>query len=514
MENEQNRSTGPQDWVRTVIEQGRYFNKEFAITGYRRADNQGGTDLYPACVIEDRLREAHSRLRTAFPMVNVQRRHVKMPEWDPSDADLPVGYAYADAPERLATTSASIVMVPKIQPKTAELSFGFNGNKLPSLRDRLKDVSFCGIAGNLGYFMTEGLINDKFRWSHNTRYPDFPLPTLLSYLGFHLFRDPDSGDAFGSFPGAHPAAIGKRTDGVVEIIPQLEIDGYCVTLAGQRFVISATNDASSTDKVVLFTPGFRSADASANRDRWQVFAPETPIADRINLFVANEGNGSVPVERVVKVWEGRAPLPSFGSVMSFDRRFFKSLFADTEIPQLIDQEIQIEPMGGTDLGGYSEVMGGFVPAVIGGQHVLCVETTEELKHQLQRCGNALSPIAECGRESRNFHPRVREPAGVFAETSDHVGWILFDGRHELSIGASVADVARMLKLFDDDGLCGEKIQHAVFVDGGSAMKAYHIASDGVNVDLSLLNRVAAGARNGPGNDPDGLNLYALLQLGL
>jgi hypothetical protein len=152
--------------------------------------------------------------------------------------------------------------------------------------------------------------------------------------------------------------------------------------------------------------------------------------------------------------------------------------------------------------------------VISGQHILCVETSEELKLQLQRYGNALSPIPECGRESRNFDPRIREPAGVFAETQSHVGWILFDGRHELSIGASVADVARMLKLFDDDGLYGEKIQHAVFVDGGSAMKAYHIASDGANVDLSLLNRVAAGARNGPGYDPDGLNLYALLQLGL
>jgi hypothetical protein len=109
---------------------------------------------------------------------------------------------------------------------------------------------------------------------------------------------------------------------------------------------------------------------------------------------------------------------------------------------------------------------------------------------------------------------IREPAGVLLQTEDHLGWVLFDGRHELSIGANVVDVARILKLLEADGtLCGQ-VKQAVFVDGGSAMKVYAVESNGTTITLDLLNRVAAGSRNGPGVDPDGLNLHTLLKLGL
>ena len=69
----------PGDWARTNIEKGRYFNREHAITGYRRSDGEGGTVLHPACVVEDELSQALSRLRAAFPQVKVARLHVKMP---------------------------------------------------------------------------------------------------------------------------------------------------------------------------------------------------------------------------------------------------------------------------------------------------------------------------------------------------------------------------------------------------------------------------------------------------
>lgn len=91
---------------------------------------------------------------------------------------------------------------------------------------------------------------------------------------------------------------------------------------------------------------------------------------------------------------------------------------------------------------------------------------------------------------------------------------MFDGRHELSIGAGVVDAARILKTLEDDGALDGKVRQAVFIDGGSAMKVYAVESDGATATLDLLNRVAAGSRNGPGTDPDGLNLYTLLKLGL
>ncbi len=46
------------------------------------------------------------------------------------------------------------------------------------------------------------------------------------------------------------------------------------------------------------------------------------------------------------------------------------------------------------------------------------------------------------------------------------------------------------------------------------MKAYIIKSDDETVTLYPLNRVAAGLRNVPGFDYDGLNLYTLLALSL
>ena len=138
---------------------------------------------------------------------------------------------------------------------------------------------------------------------------------------------------------------------------------------------------------------------------------------------------------------------------------------------------------------------------------------EQVRQSLHAYGNATSSIAECGKESRNCDPRIREPAGMLVQTHDRIGWVLFDGRHELSIGASVVDAAKMLKLLADDGAFGGPVEQAVFVDGGSAMKIYAVESDGEHVRLDILNRVAAGSRNGPGNDPDGLNLYTLLKLG-
>jgi hypothetical protein len=84
----------------------------------------------------------------------------------------------------------------------------------------------------------------------------------------------------------------------------------------------------------------------------------------------------------------------------------------------------------------------------------------------------------------------------------------------LSIGAGVVDVAAILVKLEAEGVFRGQIHQAVFIDGGSAMKAYHVRRDGGDIRLELLNRVAAGSRNGPGADPEGLNLYTLLNLDL
>ena len=235
------RSMDPQDWMGVHIERGRYFNTEGAITGYQRIDGQGGTPLHPACVFEDRLRETHKELRQAYPGVHVSRYHVRMPYWDRNDPFLPQNYPLVAAPQRLTTTSITVVTVPQQQIKEAKMGFFFDGATLPTLRERLTGVPFRGLAGNLGYFMTPGLIQTKFPWSHNIRYPEFPLTPIRSYIGFHLFRDEASGQVYGSFQGAHPAAVGITHDKRVEIIPRLEITEYRVTLWGETFNVAFKN---------------------------------------------------------------------------------------------------------------------------------------------------------------------------------------------------------------------------------------------------------------------------------
>jgi hypothetical protein len=526
----------PSHWTEATIAQHRYFNREGPITGYERVGGQGEKPLHPARVFdfEDGLRETHRRFREAYPGVIASRYHVKMPYWDPQKGDrtLPRHYAFVEAPQRLTTTSVTVVMVPNHirrsagephGPNGASMGFYFDGDELSSLRERLErergeGIRFEGLGGNLGYYMTETLIaRGRLPWSHNHRYPEeFHLSPIKSYIGFHLFEDAVSGAVHGSFQGAHPAAVSIRRDGRAEIIPRLHIAGYRVTLWGRTFDVDAIDVPEPWGRgVVLFTPGLSTPEVQGHRADWATYAPLIPSADdRVNVFIANEGNGAVPVERVVKVWAGPAPLPSFGAVLSFDRGYFERCFGDTAALAHLDSRLRIVPYGDTDFDRYAQMMGGLVPVVVDGEHVYCVETVDRVIHHLSHFGDATSPIAESGRETRNFDPYIREPAGVLVQTADRIGWVLFDGRYELSIGASVVDVAVILKALQEMGALGGEVRNGVFIDGGSAMKAYAIKCDAAGIRLDLLNRVAAGSRNGPGADPDGLNLYTLLRLSL
>ena len=523
------------DWTTEVIGSGRYSNAA-PLSGFQRRDGPRGSPLNPAAARGDFERElagTFQAFKDAVPAVLAERRTVTMPYWPGQELPRPADYCFAAAPEPLTTTSISIVLAPNDPALAAEMGFFFQDRRLPLLRDRMAGQRFQGLVGNLGYYMTGALIEGK-SWAHNTRFPEFPLPRLPSYLGYHLFRDRDSGQALGSFEGAHPAAVGVRLDGSVQILPGLEIDRYQVTFLGPERVgleIDAISEARPGAGVTLYTPGFQgtkeiqghmvAAEDSAGRDAgWQSCSPLLPVVaggEWVHVFVANQGNGRVPVEKVAAVWEGSAPIPSFGAVLSFRKERFESLFESVERfeSDYVGSRVQIVPLeAGFDAGAFAQVMGGFVPVVVDGQHGLgAASSVREVMQVLGRYGATL-PLAQCGRETLNFDPRAREPAGLLVQTESRIGWILFDGRHELSVGASVVDVAALLKKLETEGLLRGKVQQAILIDGGSAMKAYRVRSDEDAVDLELLNRVAAGSRNRPGADPEGLNLYDTLKLDL
>ena len=317
-----------------------------------------------------------------------------------------------------------------------------------------------------------------------------------------------------TFQGAHPAAVGIKQSGEIKIISRLEIDHYRVTLGGKTFLVRSINSPDASADVVAFTPQMPIPAGNPGIRDWQTYAPEIPVSDRLNIFIANQGRGKTPIETVIDIWQDRAPLPSYGAVLSFDRIFFARHFGDSAIQHLRGQAVAIEPIGDTDFDAYRQIMGGLVPVVANEKHLYLATVRGQIERNLHLHGNAASPLGRCARESDNFDIFVREPTGVFLETRDKIGWILFDGRHELSIGASVFDVAHVLAMLQHKGVFAQPIQNALLIDGGSGMKVYTARCDGQSVRLAALNRIAAGARNGPGEDRDGLNLYSAIDIGL
>ncbi|MBN1811940.1 MAG: hypothetical protein JXA14_08905 [Anaerolineae bacterium] len=523
----------PSDWQPEPIRPGQYFN-EHPLCGFSRVDGLSGNPLHPALPGDDfeaRLRRSFATLKRAYPDVHVARHTVQMPYYDGLELPSLDDYAFVDAPRALTTTSITVLLprqllprqlLPQVPGKRATLGYYFDGETLLSLRTRIQQHPFSGVAGNMGYYMTRDLIENKV-WAHNRRFPRFPLPPVRAYLGFHWQAENGSG-CRGTFQGSRPAAVGVRHDDSIDILPRLDIDRYEVHLAGRTIDVSALDAPQAVDSdVVLFTPALHTPEIDtliAETERsggqstaWQRFAPTIPLADaehRVHLFVANQGNGQWPQDHVVAVWRGPAPLPSFGAVLSFKAGFYDALFGETD---LIGQPVHVHPGGDTPLSQYRQMLGGLAPAVVDGQHIYCVESVAQLMRQVSRCGHANSPLALSGQESRNADPYIREPAGCLVQTAERIGWVFFDGRHELSIGVSIVDAALLLNKLERHGLIdGRPIQQAIFVDGGSAMKAYHVESSGDAVELRILNRVAAGSRNGPGNDPDGLNLYSMLSI--
>ncbi|ERB63455.1 hypothetical protein N779_20625 [Vibrio coralliilyticus OCN008] len=87
----------------------------------------------------------------------------------------------------------------------------------------------------------------------------------------------------------------------------------------------------------------------------------------------------------------------------------------------------------------------------------------------------------------------------------------------MSVGVNIVDVANLvsrLSQSDIDLFDGETIRNAISIDGGSAMKAYAVNVGNGTVSMDILNRVAAGSRNAPGNDTQGLNLYSTVVMEL
>ncbi|UJF17981.1 hypothetical protein L0B53_13215 [Vibrio sp. SS-MA-C1-2] len=506
------------DWQPMVIDAGRYFNPE-AQVGYELKEGKKGNPLFgdSTTAFENELKQQFAILKQQRPELSLKRIHVAMPKVNPQQLPNRFDYQIIEQPEPLTSTSISIIKVNQNLVASSKVRYHFNQDQLVNLNQRLFDEpQYHGLISNLGYFMTKELNCGNHPWSHANRYqnPDFQLPESLSYLGFYAIND-DTGLRSG-FPSAHHSAVAIDKKGNTSIIANLQVDRFKLTINKTSFDIQEINPDFSQLKeidIALFDSNLHVEHSGESID----FAPILPLNNRVNLFIANQGDGDTPQEQVVKIWHGECPLPSFGVILSITKEHYQTLF-DTDLK--IGTHVDVTPFSSTiDFEQYSHIYGGLVPSVINGQPIVVTgenHSAKDAEASLHQIANINSPIAKTAKETNNFDPEIREPAGLLFQTEKSIGYLLFDGRHQMSIGANIVDVSNLVSLLQNernDLLDGEKIINAIVVDGGSAMKSYVVDTIDINnPSMTLLNRVAAGSRNAAGSDHQGLNLYSTLTL--
>ncbi|WP_019614021.1 hypothetical protein [Psychromonas ossibalaenae] len=504
-------------WESFVIQPQTYCNTE-ALNGFQTNQSAKGNPLHPDLQsekdFEQSLEQSFQISQQQLSVLKFKRVHMLMPAVNADRLPGVQDYQPTAHPLPLKSTSVSAVWFDQEDIHRSAIGYHYKNSQLATLKERLAEQKpFKGICGNLGYFMTRELNCGDHIWSHSRRFADqeFQLPEVLSYLGFYFFNKAHGERGSCGFQGVHRGALAVTAAGSVEILPEIEIQAYDLEIGSAALTVDIINpDFNSLDQhdIVLFN----SACQLEHEGALQEFSPMLPVHNRVNLFISSRGDGSQPHEEVIKVWHGRAPLPSFGVVISIKEALFNELFADRKLSGL---RVDVRPYSDNcDFSRYRQILGGLVPAVIDGEPV--VPTGEKLssadaERGLHKAAGTLSPLARTGRESNNFDALIREPAGLIIQTERSIGWLLFDGRHELSIGANIVDSSNLLvrlQELDIDIFDGEKITAALFIDGGSAMKVYALTQSEQGTDMTILNRVAAGGRNGPGNDQQGLNLYS------
>lgn len=519
-----------EQWNPMTIVAGRYFNEE-AVVGYEMKQGPLGNPLHSNTdgEFEHDLNTCFEHVKQQQPSIELKRMHFQMPVMN-SDA-LPAfdEYQPLDAPVSLSSTSISLAWVKQDNVKSSRVGYHFQGNQLADLRDRLaQGKHYKGLVGNLGYFMTKELNVGDHIWSHRRRFPnpDHQLPEMLSYLGFYYFGDKNGNVETAGFQSAHNAGVGITHDGEIHVLPSITCHQYDIRLNGTSFTINSLNpdlEMLAELDIALFDVNY----PMTHQGHPVEFSPMLPLDGRVNLFICNQGDGERPYEEVAKIWNGACPLPSFGVLISLSDDHFKSLFPHGI---KVGDAVHVQPYSKEcNFSHYAQILGGLVPSIVNGKSIVPTGhdvTAAQAEQALNRVANTDAPLARTGKETNNFDALIREPSGLFIETDNHVGYLLFDGRHEMSIGANIVDVANLVQRLsepDIDFFDGESIKNAIAIDGGSAMKAYAVdiqSGDaavelGTNeVTMDILNRVAAGGRNAPGNDPQGLNLYSTVVMEL
>lgn len=369
----------------------------------------------------------------------------------------------AAKPKRLETAFVSAFLLPSSSIQQTQVGFYPHKGEIPHLSETVKDLKGIWLLTNLGYFLTEKLID-----AHNSRHPKGEQLSNNDngYLGGFFVRH--GNEFIGYPPHFGTCGVGITKEGKPTLVDEVELKGGTVWFDDTKL------DWKKEDiGHFLFTPAF---------------STDTGIGEnKVNIVIFNEGTGAYPVPKIAYIKEGAIRQPAAGIVFSLQKPLFKKLKIGThskirfEFEPWFDKKLwdnfdcfyegllKLSPKGEPD----------FVPW--------------------------LHPNACLTQETYIPNSYRREPRAVLIQTQNYFGAVAFSGRYEYSLGISFQEMGPIIERIVSQCSPKEKIQKMVSLDGGSSAKLCLI----VDGNIKPLNWIAPGARNRMG-DPNGNTYSALL----
>lgn len=376
----------------------------------------------------------------------------------------PVELSLETKPRRLATTFLSGFLVPSTAIQKTQIGFYPYQGEVPSLNETVKNWQGSWLLTNLGYFLTQKLMD-----THNERHPldEHLSPNSKGYLGGFFIRQSEKFIAYPPHFGT--CGVGITKAGKPVLVDEVLLQG------GSVYFDEAKLDWKKEDvnKNILFTPAL---------------STDQPMGEnKVNVVIFNEGTGKYPVPKIAYIKKGAILQPAAGIVFSLDPAVFQKLNIRVNSRVRFEFEPWFDQTIWENLDCFYEGLLKLTP------------------NQAVDFTDWLHPNACLTQETYIPNLYRREPRAALVQTQNYFGAIAFSGRYEYSLGISFREMGPIVNQLISRWNPQEKIQKLVSLDGGSSVKLCLVH----NGEMKPLNWIAPGTRNRIG-DPDGNTSSALL----
>ncbi|GEM_PF-6038655 len=462
-----------------------------------------------------------NKLHLDHPFIHTGHTHFLLPA-DRINLPSPQDYKQTNEPQPLKSVFATWYLLPKKDLQQPNAEFLINQSTIPPLDAKVNRQSTSTIYSNLGYFVTPELIHfsrlKSTEWAFNKRYPQFSIEIDASpAIGFYYVKQQNK--TYSTVVDFPRGCIGITTDGTITILNTISIDSYTFEINNSQFTIhdqhiNALNQIGK--KITLITPSIqtklsRQYQAEIETSLWETnswihYKEIISAPDTYNIFISNQGNGTYPIDIIAAVWKDKFPIVPFGYIISIPQSQMAKIFGPISTNDLLNQSINVTPQSKKiNFENFQTIYSAAIPLISGEKYQFESLNAYQIMQHMNLLGSFTHPNIQLSLESKNFSPVIRDASNIAIETENYIGNILFSGRFELSIGASLIDQPILLKMIEKT--LPEPFKNALMLDDGSGTKAVY-APD--NTTLLPLNITSAGFRN-PLGDPSG-NYYFSLTL--